>query len=127
MNKMETINKLLDRNFNGSRVNSIDVLIWLIRHTGFLLVITPVIAYISIVIWRLYMKPEVKATAMELDKQISVRVDTLETRFNKQKRLLKDTHYIVKKMELIQSRTAPAKVVREAAEEVAIEKELDNY
>lgn len=123
--RKEILDKARSQTFKQSEVNGVDVVVWLVRHLGYLLVIVPIAVFVSTAVWRLYMKPEVRDVAMALDKPIITRIDTLETRVQKNGETDKKTFYLVKKMELVQRRTAPPIVVEEAAEEIEIEKILD--
>ena len=123
--RKEILNKARSQTFKQSEVNGVDVVVWLVRHLGYLLVIVPIAVFVSTAVWRLYMKPEVRDVAMALDKPIITRIDTLETRVQKNVETDKKTFYLVKKMELVQRRTAPLIVVKEADEEIEIEKILD--
>ncbi len=121
----EILKKTKDQAFKKSEVSGADVFAWLLRHLGHLVFIVPIAVFMSTVVWRLYMKPEVKDVAKELDKPIITRVDTLESRAQQNAEMGKKVYYLVKKVELVQRRTAPANVVKRAEEEIEVEKILD--
>ena len=121
----EILTKAKQQALRKEEVSATDVLAWLLRHAGFVTVLAPVIVGVLTVAWVMWFEPRVKQTAQDLDKPIIIQVDTLSRKLETVKRRGKETHYIVKKMELIQRRTAPKEIVREAAEDVEIEKILD--
>ena len=106
-------------------INGLDVLVWAGRHIGYLMALLPVIGLVTAVVWVMYFEPKGKAAAKELDKPIIKRVTQVERKADKINKRTKSTHYIVRKMELVQTRTSPAKVVKEAEEEIDLEKERD--
>jgi len=123
--RKEIKDKAMSQTFKSDDVNAVDVMVWLIRHAGGLLILTPIIVFVSTVVWRLYMKPEVKSVAAELDKPLQKQIVHIKDDVRDLKKSGKETFYIVKKMELVQNRTSPPDLVREAEEEIEIEKIKD--
>ena len=107
----EAKNQIFDRR----QINGVDVAVWMVRHAGWLIYISGILGAMLLGAWKTFVKPEVECIAKELDKPIIE-----ATRKNAD--LNKETFYIVKKMELVQKRTAPPDAVREAEEEIEIEK-----
>lgn len=101
------------------------VAVYLFLHAGRLLVFVPIVAGLVSLLWTIDTKDRVERVARELDIPICVKLDTIVARVKRNERTNRETYYSVKKVELIQSRTSPHQVVKEASEEIEIEREID--
>lgn len=122
VSKKEFIEEAKRQVFKRSDVNGVDVFIWLFRHIGRLIILIPVMLSFLAYAWTYHVAPKVDERASRLDTLITVPILD-QTEKNKCK--IRDTYYIVKKMELVQKRTSPAGIVLEAEEEIEIEKIID--
>ena len=101
---VEFLDKAKSQTFKRSEVNGVDVIVWITRHLGFVLVLAPIVVFFSTIVWKVYMKPQVREVAMELDKPIIARIDTLVHHEIDNNSRDKKVYYLVKKMELVQRR-----------------------
>lgn len=103
----------------NKQTNGLDVAIWFGRNAAFVTVLVTILFTIFLYGWRFHIAPNIDERAKRLDTLMTA---PIKRQLDKNTVKVKDTYYIVKKMELVQKRTAPAIVVRRAEEEIEIEK-----
>jgi hypothetical protein len=123
MNNSRIIEETKNQVLRKKDVNGADVAVWLFRHAAYLAVVLPIFLAIFAYIWPFHIAPKVDARAARLDTLI---VTPIKNDVKKIKRRSKETHYIVKKMEIIQRKTAPRNVVEDAQTEIDLQKERDS-
>ena len=118
MSPKQVTDKMFEQMFKQDKISGLDVTAWLFRHVGWFIMMGVVLTSMSSLVWQAKIKPAMICVAEKLDSVVTVKV-------NENTERSKDTYYMVKKIELIQKRTSPARVVKEASEEIEIEKWSD--
>lgn len=123
MNNSKVIEEVKNQALRKKDVSGTDVAAWFLRHFVHLGITGSLFLTILAYVWTFHIAPKVDARAARLDTLI---VTPIKDDVKKIKRRSKDTHYIVKKMEIIQRKMAPRNVVEDAQTEIDLQKERDS-
>lgn len=125
MQKREIVEKVTTQMFNNNKTTGIDVIIWVVRHAVYFPIFVTLVIVVLGAMWEMYLKEKTKKVAIDLDKPVVIRVDSLDKKVDRVKKTNAEIYYTVKTVERIQKRTAPKRVVEDVEEEVEIERKRD--